>query len=131
MRNARGRRRVWRAARRAAEEAQDRNGVGETRRRAEEAEGEMVKKQKRETNKTVQRKHSAHSPAPARNGNSSISSGSTITTPNTNMKERIWPNRVANRTVSQPLHPGIGASLHNEHVISVQEEFDLHLEFYQ
>ena len=64
--------------------------------------------------------------------NSSISSsGSTITAPNTNMKERIWSNRVANRTVSQPLHPGIGASLHNEHVITVQEEFELHLDFYQ
>ena len=38
MRSARGRRRVWRAARRAAEEARD--GVGETQRQAEEAEGE-------------------------------------------------------------------------------------------
>ena len=49
LRNVRGRRRVWRAARRGAEEAQDRDGVGEThQRRAEEAEGEKCGKDKRE-----------------------------------------------------------------------------------
>ena len=40
MRTARGRRRVWRAARRAAEQARDNDGVGETQSFAEEAEGE-------------------------------------------------------------------------------------------
>ena len=40
MRTARGRRRVWRAARRAAEQARDNVGVGETQSFAEEAEGE-------------------------------------------------------------------------------------------
>ena len=49
MRSARGRRRVWRAAKRAAEEARDGCGVGETQRRAEEAEGEKWgKRQKTE-----------------------------------------------------------------------------------
>ena len=38
MRRARGRRRVWRAARRVAEEARDRDWVGEAYRGAEEAE---------------------------------------------------------------------------------------------
>ena len=38
MRSARERRRVWRAAKRAAEEARDGGGVGETQRRVEEAE---------------------------------------------------------------------------------------------
>ena len=40
MRTARGRRRIWRAARRAAEQARDDDGVEETRSLAEEAEGE-------------------------------------------------------------------------------------------
>ena len=40
MRTARGRRRIWRAARRAAEQARDNDGVGETQSCAEEAEGE-------------------------------------------------------------------------------------------
>ena len=40
MRTARGRRRIWRAARRAAEQARDNDGVGETQIFAEEAEGE-------------------------------------------------------------------------------------------
>ena len=40
MRSARGRRRVWRAARRAAEQARDEDGAGEVQRLAEEAERE-------------------------------------------------------------------------------------------
>ena len=40
MRSARGRRRVWRAARRAAEQARDEDGAGEVQRLAEEAEWE-------------------------------------------------------------------------------------------
>ena len=40
MRTARGRRRIWRAARRAAEQARDDDGVEETQSSAEEAEGE-------------------------------------------------------------------------------------------
>ena len=40
MRTARGRRRIWRSARRAAEQARDNDGVGETQSFAEEAEGE-------------------------------------------------------------------------------------------
>ena len=40
MRSARGRRRIWREARRAAEEARDGDGVREGQRRAEEKEGE-------------------------------------------------------------------------------------------
>ena len=39
---------VWRAARRAAEEARDGDGVGETQRRAEDAEGEKWKREMRE-----------------------------------------------------------------------------------
>ena len=40
MRSARGRRRVWRAARRAAEQARNEDGAGEVQRLAEEAERE-------------------------------------------------------------------------------------------
>ena len=50
MRSAGGRRRVWRAAGRATEEARDENSVGETQCEAEEAkwqEGEMIKRQDR------------------------------------------------------------------------------------
>ena len=57
MCSARGRCRAWRAARRAAEEAPDGNGVGETQRQAEESEGEKWEWRKGETG---QSKHSAH-----------------------------------------------------------------------
>ena len=52
MRTARGRRRVWRAARRAAEQARDNDGVGETQRFAEEAEGETEGRRKWEQGAT-------------------------------------------------------------------------------
>ena len=52
MRTARGRRRVWRAARRAAEQARDNDGVGETQRFAEEAEGETEGRKKWEQETT-------------------------------------------------------------------------------
>ena len=55
MRSARGRRRVWRAAGRAAGEARDGDGVGEIQRQAEEAEvGEKGKAKGRETDQTMQ-----------------------------------------------------------------------------
>ena len=75
MRSARGSRRIWRAARRAAAEASDEDGVGEAQRQAEEAEEEKVGKGKREratdreTGQTAQKKHSAHRLALASNGN--------------------------------------------------------------
>ena len=49
MRSARGRRRVWRAARRAAEQARDEDGAGEVQRLAEEAEWEKWEKTDRQT----------------------------------------------------------------------------------
>ena len=52
MRTARGRRRVWRAARRAAEQARDNVGVGETQSFAEEAEGETGERNKWEQGTT-------------------------------------------------------------------------------
>ena len=48
MRTARGRRRIWRAARRAAEQARDDDTVEETRSLAEEAEGETRGRRKGE-----------------------------------------------------------------------------------
>ena len=59
MRTARGRRRIWRAARRAAEQARDDDRVEETRSPAEEAEGETWERKKGETDQTMQRKHFA------------------------------------------------------------------------
>ena len=60
MRTARGRRRIWRAAIRAAEQACDDDRVEETRSPAEEAEGgELGKKKGRETDQTMQRKRLA------------------------------------------------------------------------
>ena len=54
MRSARGRRRVWRAARRVADEARDGEGVGEAQRQSEEAEGGEIGKEKgRETDQTT------------------------------------------------------------------------------
>ena len=52
MRTARGRRRIWRAARRAAEQARDNDGVGETQSFAEEAEGETRGRKKWEQGTT-------------------------------------------------------------------------------
>ena len=52
MRTARGRRRVWRAARRAADQARDNDGVGETQSFAEEAEGETGGRKKWEQGTT-------------------------------------------------------------------------------
>ena len=52
MRTARGRRRVWRAARRAAEQARDNDGVGETQSFAEEAEGETGGRKRWEQGRT-------------------------------------------------------------------------------
>ena len=46
MRTARGRRRIWRAARRAAEQARDSDRVEETQSQAEEAEGEKWRRKK-------------------------------------------------------------------------------------
>ena len=47
IQTARGRRRVWRAARRAAEQARDENGVGQAQREAGEAEEEKRRKKGR------------------------------------------------------------------------------------
>ena len=57
MRTARGRRRIWRAARRAAEQARDNDAVGETQSFAEEAEGETGGRKKRDKG-TTERKES-------------------------------------------------------------------------
>ena len=51
MRSARGRRRVWRAARRAAEQARDEDGAGEAQRLADEAERE--KWERRQTDRQI------------------------------------------------------------------------------
>ena len=59
MRTARGRRRIWRAARRAAEQARDEDMVEETRSFAEEAEKETWRRRKGETDKAMQWKHFA------------------------------------------------------------------------
>ena len=48
---------------------------------------------------------------------------------NTLMKERIWINRVASGFVFQSLHPDTDAPLHDECVIAVREELNLHLSF--
>ena len=53
------------------------------------------------------------------------------TAQNTIMKEQLWPNRVANAIVLQPLHPLTGASLHDEHATAVLVEPALHLELSQ
>ena len=85
MRTARDRRRIWRAARRAAEQARDDDRVEETRSLAEEAEERDVGKKKgRETNKAIQWKHFALSNPLANNSNnhdrsSSSDRGSTLT----------------------------------------------------
>jgi hypothetical protein len=60
-----------------------------------------------------------------------LSRSMTIKANNKIMKERIWINRVASEIVFQPLHPDTGAPLHEERVIAVREEPNLHLEFYQ
>ena len=52
MRTARGRRRICRAARRAAEQARDNDGVGETQSFVEEAEGETRGRKKLEQGTT-------------------------------------------------------------------------------
>ena len=51
MHSAKGRRRIWRAARRAAEQARDGDRVDETQRRTEEVEGEKWERRRRETQK--------------------------------------------------------------------------------
>ena len=55
----------------------------------------------------------------------------TIKANNKIMKERIWMNRVASEIVFRPLHPDTGAPSHDERVVAVREEPNLHLEFYQ
>ena len=56
MRTARGRRRIWRAARRAAEQARDNDRVGETQSLAKEAEGETGGRKKWERGTTGEKK---------------------------------------------------------------------------
>ena len=71
------------------------------------------------------RPNSSNSPATA------AAAAAAFTSPNTIMKERIWPNRVANKIVHQPLNHATGASLRNEHAMAVPGEPTLHLEFYR
>ena len=54
-----------------------------------------------------------------------------ISTQNTNMKERIWIERVASEIAFQSFCPAIGVSLHNEHANAVLEEPTLHFESFQ
>ena len=54
-----------------------------------------------------------------------------ISTQNTNMKERIWIERVASEIAFQSFYPAIGVSLHNEHANAVLEEPTLHFESFQ
>ena len=54
-----------------------------------------------------------------------------ISTQNTNMKERIWIERVASEIAFQSLYPAMGVSLHNEHANAVLEEPILHIESFQ
>ena len=72
MRTARGRRRIWRAARRAAEQARDGDRVEETLSPAEEAEGETWGRKKWEQGRTrrEEKQHIAHRAALAWQRNS-------------------------------------------------------------
>ena len=73
MRSVRGRRRVWRAAKRAAEEARDENWVGETQRATEEVERQKGLEKKGERQQAEQRSHRAPYAAPAANHSNRIS----------------------------------------------------------
>ena len=61
MRSARGRRRTWREARRAAEQDQNRDRVEETQSFAEEAEGEKWRRKKLEDGRTRREESNTHS----------------------------------------------------------------------
>ena len=82
MRSVRGRRRVWRAAKRAAEEARDENWVGETQRATEEVERERVRKEMRKTEQAEQRSHPAPYAALAANHNNRSSRNSSSSSSN-------------------------------------------------
>ena len=56
-----------------------------------------------------------------------LSRSMTIKTINTIMTERIWINCAASEIVFQPLYPDTSDPLHDESVIGVREELDLHL----
>ena len=42
----------------------------------------------------------------------------------------VWINRVASKIVFQPLEPDTGAPLHQERVIAVRQESNVHFEVY-
>ena len=116
------------------ERPSDERGVqptGPRRIRARQSRTTEGDREERKTEKAEQRSYSLPGPTPL-NSSSSNSSGqqfSRSTAQNKIMKERIWLDRIANEIVFQPLHPETGAPLHDEHVIAVQEEPSLHLEF--
>ena len=45
------------------------------------------------------------------------------------IKVQFWINRVASKIVFQPLVPDTGATLHEERVIAVRQESNVHFEF--
>ena len=65
-------------------------------------------------------------------GITSMSNSMMIKGKNTIMKERIWINCVVSEIVFQPLHSDTDTSkLHDERIIAVREEPNLHIVFYQ
>ena len=138
LRTARGRRRAWRAATRAAremrvsEEAQRDSGEAERGEREKWEQGRKKKRRKQHPTRGL--------PLPNRKRNTSqqqqqqrrqVSRSIMTSTQNTNMKERIWIERVANEIAFQPFSPAIGFSLHNEHADAALEEPVLPIESFQ
>ena len=136
MRSARGRRRIWRAAKRAAAHARDGDRAEETHCLAEEAKWEKWEREVRQTDSALkarctwcctchktqplwhqqqQQPMQQQQQAPC---SSSSSSSSSSKAKNTIVKERTWFNLVANEIVLHPLHLGTGALLHNEGVVA-------------
>ena len=154
MRSARGRRRVWRAARRAAEQARDGDVVGETRQTAEEAEwkkwennaGERQTKQCSEnTLHIVQHLPATATAIPAGDCSdattndrlcvASVRAGEAQCLawgdPFRRQAKCVWFDQDANDFVSQLLHSATGALLHKERATEVREEPALHPEPYR
>ena len=135
MRSARGRRRVWRAARRAAEQARDGDRVEETQCLAEEAKWEKWEKRQtdRQTDSALKAGYiwccTCHKTQPLwqqqqqqlkqqQQQQQAPSSSSSNKAMNKMVKERTWFNLVANEIVLHPLYLGTGALLHNERVVA-------------